>query len=111
MAAVLVIRMPELGVLKPGQAASLLGVAPFDRDSGATKGMRFITGGRARPRTFVYLAALAAKRINGVFRAFAEKLLGAGKPPKVAIVAVMRKLIEAANLVLKRQAQWVKQSA
>ena len=110
VAAVLVIRMPELGALKPGQAASLLGVAPFDRDSGTMKGVRFITGGRARPRTFVYLAALAAKRRTGAFRAFAEKLLSAGKPPKVAIVAVMRKLIEAANLVLKRQQPWIPQN-
>jgi len=106
VAAVLVIRMPELGSLKPGQAAALLGVAPFDRDSGTMKGPRFICGGRARPRTFVYLAALAAKRLNGLYKAFAEKLIAAGKPPKVAIVAVMRKLIEAANLVLKRQAPW-----
>ncbi|MDC7685320.1 IS110 family transposase [Asticcacaulis sp. BYS171W] len=110
VAAVLVIRMPELGALKSGQAASLLGVAPFDRDSGAMKGMRFITGGRARPRTFVYLAALAAKRMKGGFKAFAEKLLSAGKPPKVAIVAVMRKLIEAANIVLKRQSLWIQRA-
>jgi transposase len=106
VAAVLVIRMPELGSLKHGQAAALLGVAPFDRDSGTIKGPRFICGGRARPRTFVYLAALAAKRLNGPFKACAENLINAGKPAKVAIVAVMRKLIEAANLVLKRQTPW-----
>ena len=110
VAVVLVVRMPELGALKPGQASSLLGVAPFDRDSGASKGMRFISGGRARPRTFVYLAAIAAKR-KGAFKAFAEKLINAGKPKKVAIVAVMRKLIEAANLVIKRQAPWIIQNA
>lgn len=106
VAAVLVIRMPELGSLKHGQAAALLGVAPFDRDSGTMKGTRFICGGRARPRSFVYLAALAAKRLDGPFKAFAENLINAGKPPKIAIVAVMRKLIEAANLVLNRQAPW-----
>ena len=106
VAAVLVIRMPELGSLKHGQAAALLGVAPFDRDSGAMKGPRFICGGRARPRIFIYLAALAAKRGNGSFKAFAQRLINAGKPPKVATVAVMRKLIEAANLVLKRQTPW-----
>ena len=111
VAAVLVVRMPELGALKPGQAASLLGVAPFNRDSGAMKGLRFITGGRARPRTIVYLAAIAAKRRIGTFRAFAEKLINAGKPKKVAIVAVMRKLIEAANLVLKRQTPWILKDA
>ena len=111
VAAVLVIRMPELGSLKHGQAAALLGVAPFDRDSGTMKGPRFICGGRSRPRIFLYLAALAAKRGAGPFKAFAEKLTNAGKPPKVAIVAVMRKLIEAANLILKRQTPWIEHLA
>ncbi|MBW8734669.1 MAG: IS110 family transposase [Asticcacaulis sp.] len=106
VAAVLVIRMPELGLLKPGQAAALLGVAPFDRDSGTMTGPRFICGGRARPRLFVYIAALAAKRMDSHFKVFAERLIAAGKPTKVAIVAVMRKLIEAANLVLKRLTPW-----
>lgn len=106
VAAVLVIRMPELGSLKHGQAAALLGVAPFDRDSGTMKGPRFIYGGRARPRLFVYIAALAAKRMDGPFKVFAERLMAAGKPTKVAIAAVMRKLIEAANLVLKRLTPW-----
>lgn len=106
VAAVLIIRMPELGSLEPGRAASLLGVAPFDRDSGMAAGKRFIAGGRASPRDFVYMAALAAKRMATPFKIFADRLLDNGKPPKVAIVAVMRKLIEAANLVLKRQAPW-----
>ncbi|ESQ83987.1 hypothetical protein ABAC460_23835, partial [Asticcacaulis sp. AC460] len=101
VAAVLVVRMPELGSLEHGQAASLLGVAPFDRDSGNFHGRRFIIDGRSRPRTFVYMAALVAKRIKSDFKTFADRLLGTGKPPKVVIVAVMRKLIEAANLVLK----------
>lgn len=107
VAACLVIRMPELGDLQPGQAASLLGVAPFDRDSGASHGKRFITGGRARPRVFVYLAALAAKRVNPGFKAFAQRLVHTGKPLKVVVIAVMRKLIEAANLVLKRRTPWL----
>lgn len=107
----LLVRMPELGGLKRGQAASLLGVAPFDRDSGQWKGLRFITGGRARPRRMVYLAALSAKRFDPSFKAFADRLCSAGKPTKVAIVAVMRKLIEAANLVLQRGQPWTKQQA
>lgn len=107
VALALLIRMPELGEMNPGQPAALLGVAPFDRDSGAHKGKRFITGGRARPRALVYIAALAAKRMNTGFKTFAKRLIDAGKPPKVAIVAVMRKLIEAANLVLKRQSPWI----
>jgi transposase len=108
VAASLVVRMPELGAMQHGQPASLLGVAPFARDSGQWKGLRFIGGGRTRPRRLLYLAALAAKRFDKGFRAFAERLRAAGKPPKVAIVAVMRKLIEAANLVLARQTPWVK---
>jgi transposase len=108
VAATLLVRMPELGAMRRGQAASLVGVAPFDRDSGQFKGQRFIAGGRARPRRMLYLAALAAKRCDPGFRAFAQHLLARGKPPKVAIVAVMRKLIEAANLVLSRRQPWVR---
>lgn len=107
VAASLVTRMPELGAMRRGQPASLLGVAPFARDSGQWKGLRFIGGGRSRPRRLLYLAAIAAKRFDPGFKAFADRLLAAGKPPKVAIVALMRKLIEAANLVLARQQPWV----
>ncbi len=109
VAMALVIRMPELGSMKRGQAASLLGVAPFDRDSGQFKGLRFIQGGRGRARRLVYLAGVTAKRFDIGFRTFAERLAERGKPPKVITVAVMRKLIEAANLVLGRGQPWVKQ--
>jgi transposase len=105
-AAVMLIRMPELGSLERGQAASLIGVAPFDRDSGLHKGQRRITGGRARPRRFLYIAALAARRCSALFMTFAQRLKDNGKRPKVVIVALMRKLIEAANLVLKRASAW-----
>ena len=111
VAATLLVRMPELGSMRRGQAASLIGVAPFDRDSGQFKGLRFIGGGRARPRRMLYLAALAAKRCDPGLKAFAKHLLARGKAPKVVIVAVMRKLIEAANLVLSRGQPWVKQPA
>jgi len=104
-------RTLPLGSMKRGQAASLLGVAPFDRDSGKYKGQRFIWGGRARPRRLLYLGALSAKRCSPGFRDLAERLVAAGKPPKVAIVAVMRKLIEAANLVLERGQPWKAQLA
>jgi transposase len=103
----LVVRMPELGHMKRGQAAALLGVAPFDRDSGQFKGHRFIGGGRSRPRRMLYLAALAARRHDPDLKTFAERLLGYGKPPKVIIIAIMRRLIEAANLVLTRGAPWI----
>lgn len=102
----LLIRMPELGAMKHGQAAALVGVAPFDRDSGARRGHRFIAGGRVRPRRLLYLAALAARRSDPALKAFARRLVENGKPPKVAIVAVMRKLIEAANLVIARDRPW-----
>lgn len=106
-----VIRMPELGSMDRGQAASLAGVAPFDRDSAQFKGARFIIGGRRRPRRLLYLAALSARKCDPQFRAFANRLIAKGKKPKVAIVAVMRKLIEAANLVLARGRPWVKSVA
>jgi len=111
VAASLVIRMPELGDMKRGQAASLIGVAPFDRDSGQWKGLRFICGGRARPRRMLYLAAATAKRYAPTLKAFADRLLAAGKAKKLIVVAVMRKLIEAANLVLCRGQPWLKQPA
>jgi len=104
----LVVRMPELGHMKRGQAAALLGVAPFDRDSGQYKGLRFISGGRRRPRRLVYLAALNAKRWDPTFKAVAERLAARGKPPKLILVAIMRRLIEAANLVLARRQPWVR---
>ena len=108
VAASLAIRMPELGQMRRGQAAALAGVAPFDRDSGQWNGLRFITGGRARVRRMLYLASLAAKRYDPGFKAFNQALLDRGKPIKLAIVAVMRKRIEAANLVLQRGQPWVK---
>ena len=111
VAASLVIRMPELGAMRRGQAASLIGVAPFDRDSGQWKGLRFIAGGRSRPRRMLYLAAVTAKRFDPDLKAFAERLLARGKAKKLVIVAVMRKLIEAANLVLGRGQPWLKQPA
>jgi len=111
VAAGLVVRMPELGNLSPAQAASLLGVAPFDHDSGVFKGHRRITGGRARPRRLVYMSALAASRHDPGFSAFAKRLKAAGKKPKVVLVAVMRKIIQAANLVLSRGTPWTLRNA
>jgi transposase len=107
VALAIVIRMPELGYMQHGQPAALIGVAPFAHDSGTHKGQRFIAGGRRRPRRLLYLAALAAKRCDPAFKAFADRLLAAGKPPKLIVVAVMRKLIEAANLVLARDSLWI----
>lgn len=103
----LLARMPELGSLKKGQSASLLGVAPFDHESGRFKGQRRISGGRHRPRRHLYMAALGAIRTrNSPFRSFSHRLVDKGKPKKVAIVAVMRKLIELANLLLQENRKW-----
>lgn len=106
-AACLLIRMPELGSLEKGKASGLLGVAPYDHDSGAFKGMRRITGGRQRPRRTLYMAALAARRVDPDMADFAHRLANRGKAPKIILVAIMRKLVEAANLVLKRNTPWI----
>jgi transposase len=110
-AASLVVRMPELGQMDRGQAAALAGVAPYDRDSGQLKGRRAIAGGRVRVRNKLYLAADAARRADPGFRAFAQRLLAAGKPKMVVRVALMRKLVEATNLVLARGQPWVRKPA
>jgi transposase len=107
IAAVLLVRMPELGSMQRGQAGALLGVAPYTRESGQWKGHAMIAGGRMRPRRFLYLAALAARRVDIECRAFCDGLAKRGKPPKVVLIALTRKLIEAANLILKRNQEWM----
>jgi transposase len=104
----LLIRMPELGQLEDGQAASLLGVAPFQQQSGKFQGQTIIQGGRERPRRHVYLAAIGAIRTKRApYGKFAQALKARGKAKKVALVAVMRKLIELANLLLKQKRHWI----
>jgi transposase len=103
----LILRMPELGAMERGQPAALIGVAPFDRDSGRDQGQRHIQGGRARVRRMLFMAAWFARRTSSDFKPFADRLLATGKKPKVILVAVMRKLIEAANVVLARASPWV----
>lgn len=106
----MLIRMPELGDMQHGQPACLIGVAPHDRDSGTHAGTRFIAGGRSRPRRMLYIAALAARRCDPDLKAFADRLMANGKPKKLVLVAVMRKLIEAANIILKRNSPWIPQT-
>ena len=98
--------MPELGSMSGRQAAALLGVAPFDCESGKHRGERRIFGGRRPLRDVAYMAALVASQHNPVFRAFKERLRAAGKRPKVALVAVMRKLIVTLNAVLRDGRPW-----
>lgn len=101
-AALLIAKMPELGFLKRGSAASLLGLAPFNQDSGSSvKGYRSIRGGRGALRKALYMPAITAKKLQPSLRAFYDRLLKVGKKPKVALIAVMRKLIELCNSVLK----------
>lgn len=103
----LLIGMPELGRISREQAAALIGLAPFDRDSGQHKGRRHIAGGRARPRSAVYAAALpAAYRWNSQLVTLYKRLTKAGKPHKVALVACARKLVIFANTVLQRDQPW-----
>jgi transposase len=93
--------MPELGRLTRAEAASLLGVAPFDHDSGKLKGQRCIWGGRQNVRNVAFMAALSAATHHPDLKAFHQRLRDNGKKPKVAIVAVMRKLITILNAVIR----------
>ena len=98
--------LPELGSLSNRQIAALVGVAPFDCDSGRFRGQRHIFGGRQAVRDVAYMAALAGGRYNPVLAAFRQRLIDAGKKPKVAIVAVMRKLITILNAMLRDGLTW-----
>jgi len=102
----LVADVPELGHLNRQQIAALVGVAPFNRDSGKFQGRRAIWGGRAAVRKVLYMAALTARRCNPLIRAFAERLEAAGKPFKVVITACMRKLLVILNTMVKFQLPW-----
>ena len=102
----LVAEMPELGLIENKQAAALLGVAPLIQQSGTAKGMATIKGGRAALRSIIYMAAVVAIRCNPKLKAFYKRLREAGKKAKVALVAVMRKLITLLNVMVKKGEQW-----
>lgn len=102
----LLAELPELGRLDRRAIAALVGVAPFNCDSGQHRGHRHIWGGRARVRSTLYMAALTATRYNPLLRAFYRRLREAGKPGKVALVATMRKLLTIINAMTKHQAHW-----
>ena len=103
---VLVVETPELGRLEHAQAASLVGLAPVPRDSGQTHGKRSIRGGRPRARQALYMPALNAIRLNPEFKTKYQAMIKAGKPAKVAIVAIMRKLLILANALIRDQRKW-----
>lgn len=106
LTATLLAELPELGTLSRHQIAALVGVAPVARDSGAFRGRRRVWGGRADVRAVLYMATLAAVRCNPLLRAFYRRLTGAGKLPKVALTACMRKLLTILNAMLKHQTPW-----
>ena len=98
--------LPELGKLNRKQIAALVGVAPFNRDSGPHRGKRSVWGGRARVRAVLYMGALVASRRNPVLREFYQRLLEAGKPKKLALTACMRKLLTILNSMARTGAHW-----
>jgi transposase len=106
VARTLLAELPELGTLNRRAIAALAGVAPFNRDSGQWRGRRAIWGGRAPVRAALYMAALVAMRHNPVLARFYQRLRAAGKPAKVALVAVMRRLLTILNAILQQQTPW-----
>lgn len=106
VSAVLLAELPELGTLSHKQLATLAGVAPLARDSGTLRGKRMVWGGRAGVRTALYLAALCGRRWNPQLRTFYERLLAAGKPKKVALIACARKLLTILNAMVRDNTPW-----
>jgi transposase len=110
-AILILVRIPEIGRLSREQVAALVGVAPYDDDSGSRHGERHIRGGRKRVRSGVYAAALPARRHNPLLKALYERLRAAGKCHKAALVACARKLVIFANAVVARGTPWQPQAA
>lgn len=102
----LLAQLPELGQLNRREIAKLVGVAPFNWDSGKWRGSRHIWGGRAAVRSPLFMATLCAIRINPTIKCFYQRLIKAGKAPKVAITACMRKLLTILNVMVKTQTSW-----
>jgi transposase len=105
-ASTMVAELPELGHLNRQKIAALVGVAPFNKDSGPKKGKRRIFGGRSGVRRTLYMAALSAKKHNPIIRAFYESLLRRGKEKKVALTACMRKLLVMINAMVRKGEAW-----
>lgn len=103
---ILLAQLPELGFLNRGEIASLVGLAPLNRDSGYRKGKRRVFGGRSSIRHALYMAVLSGIRHNPVIKVFYERLIAAGKPPKVALTACMRKLLVILNAMIRDGKHW-----
>jgi len=106
IARTLIAELPELGTLGPKPLAALVGLAPVNHDSGKSRGQRHIRFGRASVRSALYMAALTAKRCDPTFKAFAQRLRDKGKPKKVVVIAVARKLLTILNAILRTQQPW-----
>ena len=106
IARTLIAELPELGALDRKKLASLVGLAPYTRQSGRWKGISRIGAGRSPVRTALFMGAMVAKRFNPVLKAFYERLLAAGKPKMVATIAVARKLLTILNAILRDQRPW-----
>jgi len=104
--ATLIAQLPELGKLDRGAICALVGVAPMANDSGTTRGRRRVKGGRFEVRRVLYMAVVSAIRFNPLIKAFYRRLTAAGKPPKVAIVACMRKLLVTLNAMVRDSTRW-----
>ena len=102
----LLAELPELGTLSRQKIAALVGIAPFNKDSGPRRGKRRIFGGRAGVRSALYMAALVSSRANPIIREFYERLLERGKEKKVALTACMRKLLVILNAIVRDQKPW-----
>jgi transposase len=106
IARALIVDLPELGTLARREIASLCGLAPFARDSGRKSGARHIRAGRAAPRSALYMVALNGARFNPALKTMYDRLIKAGKPPKVALVAIARKLLVILNAMLRDRTRW-----
>jgi transposase len=106
-AAMILAELPELGTLNRQEIASLVGVAPFNRDSGGQSKKRYVRGGRKRVRTTLYMCAVCAEQHNPPLRAMAQRLRAAGKPGLVVLTALIRKLVVILNSILATGTQWV----
>ena len=102
----LICSLPELGTVNDKQIAALVGVAPFDKQSGSYRGKSIVKGGRHNVRKVLYMAAVVAARFNPVLKIFYQRLLNGGKRPKVALVAIMRKLIVILNVMIQKGEAW-----
>lgn len=106
IARTLIAELPELGQLSRRQVAALAGLAPFTRQSGQWRGRSFITGGRTAVRTSLFMGAMVAKRHNPILKTFFDRLVAAGKPKMVALIAVARKLLTMLNAIVRDRRPW-----